>query len=145
MADLRVSDLPPLDEVDVEAVDPLLISDLSASESKKIDVKSLTSAGVKLVDDGTIPSEKLKYPLPNDVVDGDAIIDNSLPGGKIEDGTLVGTEKIEPGTVDTDQLADGAVVDTKIERYSVTGGTGGAIGLETITAENLAPGSVGCV
>ena len=58
MADLRVSDLPPLDAVDVEAVDPLLISDLSASESKKIDVKTLTSAGVKLVDDGTIPSDQ---------------------------------------------------------------------------------------
>ena len=45
MADLRVSDLPPLDAVDVEAVDPLLISDISASESKKIDVKSLLTAG----------------------------------------------------------------------------------------------------
>ena len=90
MADLRVSDLPPLDAVDVEAVDPLLISDLSASESKKIDIKSLTTAGVRLIEDGTIPSEKLAYPLPNDVVDGDAIIDNSLPGNKIEDGTLNG-------------------------------------------------------
>ena len=143
MADLRVSDLPPLDAVDVEAVDPLLISDISASESKKIDVKSLTTAGVQLIDDGTIPSEKLNYPLPNDVVDGDAIIDNSLPGDKIEDGSLNGVDKIEPGTVDTAQLADGAVIDSKIERLSITGGPGGAIAIDTITEDNLAPGSVG--
>ena len=104
MADLRVSDLPPLDAVDVEAVDPLLISDISASESKKIDVKSLTTAGVQLLDDGTIPSSKLAYPLPNDSVDGDAIIDNSLPGSKIENGTLNWhVDKLEPGSVDTEQ------------------------------------------
>lgn len=143
MADLRVSDLPPLDAVDVEAVDPLLISDISASESKKIDVKSLTTAGVQLLDDGTIPSSKLAYPLPNDSVDGDAIIDNSLPGDKIEDGTLNGIDKIEPGTVDTDQLADGAVSDPKLERLSVKGGATGAIAVKTITADNLADGSVG--
>ena len=143
MADLRVSDLPPLDAVDVEAVDPLLISDISASESKKIDIKSLTTAGVQLIDDGTIPSEKLRYPLPNDSVDGDAIIDNSLPGDKIEDGTLNGIDKIEPGTVDTEQLADGAVVDSKIERLSIEGGPTGSIAIDTITEDNLAPGSVG--
>ena len=143
MADLRVSDLPPLDAVDVEAVDPLLISDISASESKKIDVKSLTTAGVQLLDDGTIPSSKLAYPLPNDSVDGDAIIDNSLPGDKIEDGTLNGIDKIEPGTVDTEQLADGAVSDPKLERLSVKGGAAGAIAVKTITADNLADGSVG--
>ena len=143
MADLRVSDLPPLDAVDVEAVDPLLISDISASESKKIDVKSLTTAGVQLIDDGTIPSEKLQYPLPNDVVDGDAIIDNSLPGDKIEDGSLNGIDKIQPGTIDTEQLADGAVIDSKIERLTITGGPSGSISLDTITEDNLAPGSVG--
>ena len=142
MADLRVSDLPPLDAVDVEAVDPLLISDLSASESKKIDIKSLTTAGVNLIDDGTIPSEKLHYPLPNDVVDGDAIIDNSLPGDKIEDGSLAGN-KIEDGAIDTPQLADGAVADSKIERLAILGGLNGSIAIDTITEDNLAPGSVG--
>ena len=143
MADLRVSDLPPLDAVDVEAVDPLLISDISASESKKIDVKSLTTAGVQLLDDGTIPSEKIKYPLPPDTVDGDAVIDNTLPGSKLEDGSLNGIQKLTPGTVDTDQLADGAVTDPKLERLSVKGGTEGAIAIETITEDNLAPLSVG--
>ena len=143
MADLRVTDLPPIDAADVEAVDPLLISDISASESKKIDIKDLTTAGVNLIDDGTIPSEKLNYPLPNGVVDGDAIIDNTLPGDKIEDGTINGVDKIEPGTIDTDQLADGAVVDSKIERLTITGGPGGAIALDTITEDNLANGSVG--
>ena len=88
MADLRVSDLPALDAVDVEAVDPLLISDISASESKKIDVKSLVTAGVGLMEDGSINPGKISYPLPNDVVDGDAVIDNSLPGDKIEDGSI---------------------------------------------------------
>ena len=143
MADLRVSDLPPLDEVDVEAVDPLLISDISASESKKIDVKTLTTAGVKLVNDGTIPSEKLSYPLPNDVVDGDAIIDNSLPGDKLEDGSLSGVDKITPGSVDTAQLANGAVSEAKIQRLSVSGGPSGAIAISTITEDNLAADSVG--
>ena len=94
MADLRVTDLPPLDAVDVEAVDPLLISDISASESKKIDIKDLTTAGVNLIEDVTIPSEKLKYPLPNGVVDGDAIIDNTLPGDKIENGTINGVTRL---------------------------------------------------
>ena len=143
MADLRVSDLPPLDAVDVEAVDPLLISDISASESKKIDVKSLTTAGVQLLNDGTIPSEKIKYPLPPDTVDGDAVIDNTLPGEKLEDESLNGVDKLVPGSVDTEQLADGAVIDPKIERLAVKGGPSGAIALNTITEDNLAAGSVG--
>ena len=143
MADLRVSDLPPLDAVDVEAVDPLLISDISASESKKIDVKSLTTAGVQLLNDGTIPSEKIKYPLPPDTVDGDAVIDNTLPGEKLEDQSLDGTQKLTPGSVDTDQLADGAVTDPKIARLAVTGGPAGAIALDSVTEHNLAPLSVG--
>lgn len=142
MADLRVSDLPALDAVDVEAVDPLLISDISASESKKIDVKSLVTAGVGLMENASIDPGKISYPLPNDVVDGDAVIDNSLPGDKIEDSSIQ-KAKIADGAVDTAQLADGAVVDSKLERLSVTGGASGAIAQHTITEENLAENSVG--
>ena len=143
MADLRVTDLPPIDAADVEAVDPLLISDISASESKQIDIKSLTTAGVQLIDDATIPPEKLQYPLPDDSITGDNIQDNSIHGDKLIDKTVDGGRKIEDGTIDTDQLANGAVVDSKIERLTITGGASGSIGIDTITEENLAPGSVG--
>ena len=127
MADLRVTDLPPIDAADVEAVDPLLISDISASESKQIDIKSLTTAGVQLIDDATIPPEKLQYPLPDDSITGDNIQDNSIHGDKLIDKTVDGGRKIEDGTIDTDQLANGAVVDSKIERLTITGGPSGSI------------------
>ena len=78
MADLRVSQLPELLEEEVQASDPLLISDLSATESKKVTPVALFAASAALVTDGTIPSSKLEYPLPPGVVDGQAIADEQI-------------------------------------------------------------------
>jgi hypothetical protein len=59
MADLRITDLPALPEVDVAATDVLPIADVSASETKKITAKDLVEAGVALIDNGSIPAAKL--------------------------------------------------------------------------------------
>ena len=88
MADLRVSQLPELLENEVQASDPLLISDLSASESKKVTPVSLLQATSKLIADGSIPSEKLIYPLPPDVVDEQAIADEQITDAKLVADTL---------------------------------------------------------
>ena len=80
MADLRVTQLPPLLDTELENADPLLISDASASESKKISPVDLLEGSARLAPDGTIPSSKLAYPLPQ-VVDNQAIIDKRLKLG----------------------------------------------------------------
>lgn len=64
MADLRITDLPSLPEVDVAATDVLPIADISASETKKVTTKDFIEAGVALIDNGSIPSAKLSAISP---------------------------------------------------------------------------------
>ena len=144
MADLRVSELEELELSEVEASDPMLVSDLSASESKKITIKNLISAGVTKIDDNTIPYQKIdSSTVPDGSIDGGAIGDDTLDGEKIVDNSVDGGLKLKDGSVTTVKLADDAVTADKIAQNTVAGGATGNIGLKTITADNLADGSVG--
>ena len=60
MPDLEISKLPSLAGDNLQASDPVPLSDLSASETKKITVKDLVQAGIGLIDDGSIPSDKVE-------------------------------------------------------------------------------------
>ena len=65
MADLKISALNELAEADVASTDVLPIADVSASETKKVTVKSLVEQGVDLIDDASIPAAKLASISPS--------------------------------------------------------------------------------
>ena len=65
MADLKISALNELAEADVASSDVLPIADVSASETKKVTVKSLVEQGVDLIDNGSIPAAKLAAITPS--------------------------------------------------------------------------------
>lgn len=65
MADQKITALTELAEADVASTDVLPIADVSASETKKVTVKSLVEQGVDLIDDASIPSAKLASISPS--------------------------------------------------------------------------------
>ena len=65
MADQKITALTELAEADVASTDVLPIADVSASETKKVTVKSLVEQGVDLIDNGSIPSAKLAAITPS--------------------------------------------------------------------------------
>ena len=142
MADLRVSQLPELLEDEVQASDPLLISDLSASESKKVTPVALFAASAALVTDGTIPSSKLEYPLPPGVVDGQAIADEQITDAHLVADSLT-ARVIAPEAIGSSELANGAVDNPAIQPGAVTGGdVNGSIAAGTINDYNVASGGI---
>lgn len=141
MADLRVTQLPPLLESELEAGDPLLVADVSASESKKITPVALFEGSSKLIADGTIPSTKIAYPLPSGVVDTQAIGDQQVTAAKIAADTITALQ-VAPDAIGSSELADGSVDNAAILRNAVTGGSLGSLALNTVTAENMGSNSV---
>ena len=65
MADQKITALTELAEADVASTDVLPIADVSASETKKVTVKSLVEQGVDLIDDASIPAAKLSAISPS--------------------------------------------------------------------------------
>ena len=65
MADQKITALTELAEADVASTDVLPIADVSASETKKVSVKSLVEQGVDLIDDASIPATKLSAISPS--------------------------------------------------------------------------------
>jgi len=65
MADQKITALTELAEADVASSDVLPIADVSASETKKVTVKSLVEQGVDLIDDASIPAAKLASISPS--------------------------------------------------------------------------------
>jgi len=65
MADQKITALNELAESDVASTDVLPIADISASETKKVTVKSLVEQGVDLIDDASIPAAKLASISPS--------------------------------------------------------------------------------
>lgn len=116
MADLRISELPPLVAADLEGNDDLPITDYSASETRRLTAKNLVQQGVnRLIDDG------------------------SIPGGKVE-ANSIGASQLGPGSVTESALVDGAVTEDKIGSGAVTTDKYGAA---SINAAAMGPASVG--
>ena len=156
MADLRISQLPELAQGDVALSDVVPLTDVSASETKKIKVQNLLVDGIKAVPDESIPIAKVD--LTGGDLDGASLAPGSIqggPGGQIADATIqannmapgsvvdaaigsVGGAKITDGTVTDAKLAagiDGAKIsDGTITSAKFTGTFDGAL---------IAAGSVG--
>ena len=61
MPDLEISNLPALAGPALQGVDPIPLTDLSASETKKITAKDLIQYGIQFIDDGSIPGDTVSY------------------------------------------------------------------------------------
>lgn len=88
MADLKFSELALLAGVDLAGGDLLAVSDVSASESKKITVTDFIGKAVTLVNDTTIPNAKILF--TNNTVNGAVVTDNTLNGSKLANSTVIG-------------------------------------------------------
>ena len=85
MPDLEISQLPPISGALLQAADPLALADLSASETKKVTVKDLVQGGVALIDDGSIPGEKLNFTVPAGSIGTTELADKSVTAAKLDD------------------------------------------------------------
>lgn len=99
--DLRISELPPLAGADLQAIDVVALADLSASETKKLTSKDLVQFGVALIDDETIPSEKLQDVRHIDIAPTDGaglfLAGPADAPGRISNRRIVGTD-LPPAT-----------------------------------------------
>ena len=135
MADLRVSELPALAGSDLAAVDVLPVADLSASETRKLTAKELIQNGVALIDNGSLPGDKITSGSITAVQIGvNAVGASELADGAVDTAAIldlaVTNSKIAPG-VDGAKLTDDTVTAAKISASSLNRGidkAGGAIG-----------------
>ena len=75
MADSTITQLNPLDAADTQPdLDVLAVADVSTSETKKIKLADVVTAGLGSVTDGSL--------------NGSVIIDNSISGAKLEENSV---------------------------------------------------------
>jgi len=99
VADRKISQLTPLTGA-LNVADALAIADDSASQTKKISPKDLIQAGVVLIDNGSIPADKLS---------GSAIPDGAVTTAKLADGAVTAVKLADnsSGVVVTGELPTG--------------------------------------
>jgi len=86
VADLRISDLPELLSGQLQADDPLAITDVSASTTKKVKASVLVLDGIKVLPDGSIPGSKVDSgSLPAGSVGTSELADKSVTAAKLAD------------------------------------------------------------
>lgn len=99
MADLRISDLPELATGQLQAEDPLAIVDVSASTTKKVKASVLVLDAIKVLPDGSIPSDKVDSSgLAPGSVGTDALADKSVTAVKLADLSSAGVSAGLPVT-----------------------------------------------
>lgn len=134
IADLRISELPELKGVDVQANDDIAVADYSSSETRRLKVKELIQNGVQLIDDGSIPGAKLvtdsvtalqispnaitASELANNSVDTDAILDSAVTNDKVAAATLTGN-RLADNTITATQIAADAITDSELADNAV--------------------------
>lgn len=170
MADLRISQLPPLVAGDVEpSADQVAVADASASETKRLTVSALVTAGVPNVTDGSIPGVKLAVDsvtaaqIAPDAVGASELADLSVDGGAVQQGVIsgsalsnprnhilgksIGTADIADDQIDSALLAPNAVQAEHVGDDQISGRAGlltkNHIEANSIAAGDLADGAVG--
>jgi len=124
VADLRISELPPLQKADLQGLDLLALADLSASETKQLDSKGFLEAGLQFIDDATIQGVKL--------------VPDSVTAREIAPDAITASE-LADGAVDTAAVQDQAITDSKI----APGVDGAKLINDTVTGDKIDPGSLG--
>ena len=132
MADQKITALTELAEADVASTDVLPIADVSASETKKVTVKSLVEQGVDLIDDASIPSAKLAAITPSSL--GSSSTAKEFIAGPTGAGGAYTSRVIAPGDlpVATDAALGAAQAGTGLSAssgtFSVDAATTSALG-----------------
>jgi hypothetical protein len=132
MADQKITALNELAEADVASTDVLPIADVSASETKKVTVKSLVEQGVDLIDDASIPSAKLAAITPSSL--GSSSTAKEFIAGPTDQGGAYTSRVIAPGDlpVATDAALGAAQAGTGLSAssgtFSVDAATTSALG-----------------
>ena len=100
MANLKISQLDPLAEADLDALDLLAVVDDSASETKRITAKALVEKGVSLIDAASIPAAALAGLNANSVVTA-SITDGNVTNIKLANSSIsLGGVSIALGATD---------------------------------------------
>ena len=97
MADQRITQLTELTEAAVAANDVLPISDISASQTKKVTVKSLAEAGYTLSDNGSIDLSKLDQTSATKL-DTAALADDAVTAAKLANDSSIAVDTTVPTT-----------------------------------------------
>ena len=106
MANLRISQLDPLTEADLDALDLLAVVDDSASETKRITAKALVEKGVSLIDAASIPAAALAGLSANSVVTA-SITDGNVTNVKLANSSIsLGGVSIALGATDATPALD---------------------------------------
>lgn len=95
MADQRITQLTALPKAAVAANDVLPISDISASETKKVTAKDLVAAGIDLVDIGEIDLEKLDQ-ASTTKLGTIALADDAITAAKLADDSSIAVQTTAP-------------------------------------------------
>jgi len=144
MADQKITALTELAEADVASTDVLPIADVSASETKKVSVKSLVEQGVDLIDDASIPAAKLAAITPSSL--GSSSGAKEFIAGPTGAGGAYSSRVIAAGDlpVATDAALGGAAAGTGLTSTSgtfsvdpATASTRGAVSLPTASGLNV--------
>ena len=131
MADQKITALNELAEADVASTDVLPIADISASETKKVTVKSLVEQGVDLIDDASIPAAKLASISPSSL--GSSSTAKEFIAGPTGAGGAYSSRVIASGDlpVATDSALGAAAAGTGLTS------TSGTFSVDAATAANL--------
>jgi len=137
LADLKITQLPSLTSLD--ATDPIPVADLSATETRKITAKNFVQQGVALIDNNSIPANKITYPLTAAQVVTASLADSAVTAAKIA-ADAVGSSAIAANAVGASELADASVDTAALQDASVTSAK---IGSDVIVAGNIAANAIG--
>ena len=97
MADSRITELNELLGANLAANDVLPVSDVSASETKKIKAKSLIEGGVALADDAFIDLSKLNQ-ASTTKIGGAAIASGSIDASKLANDSTIAVQTTAPSS-----------------------------------------------
>ena len=129
MAELRISELPPVSGADIQpGVDQLAVADISASETKKATPSAIVFAALSKppgsggVASDSIDPDKIDWAsLVAESILGTAIQINTMPGDRLTDQSVtsgkVGELKsvnLEDGAVTADNILAGSVTTAKL-------------------------------
>ena len=131
MADLKISELRPLTDAQVVAADLVPVADVSATETRKITIADHAKAMVRLVPDGSMPFDKID-PTTFDLPDG------SVDTPELADGAVT-HPKLAADAVEADNIADNAVTAGKIGPGAVQAD---ALANNAVTADKVAVNAV---
>ena len=98
MADLRISGLPDMPSGQLNADDPLAITDISASTTKKIKAADLVADGIALLPNGSIPGAKVSSTLADGSVTTVKLADSAVTAAKLADQSSAGIGATLPAT-----------------------------------------------